>query len=650
MNDPIETVPRWGLLMVMAALLAACATLEVNRAPRGDLPGLVKAQRDTERPDDARPLALLFGDFEVWAIDPISEARLWTRGYQVVGQPAADPDHVYLPVSGQRVVALDRQSGAQRWSVTFEGEIVSGLAANGSVVVVTSTDGRRSYAAGYDAVGGSLLWAKHSDGGLGVPVLVGKVAVVPLAGQALVLGQMTGRERARADLPFPATHWSIARRQADAVVVGGEDGFVDLLRPRAAPRRFSGTHGAIHRSFARMDPGHDDGERLRWWAPVPQDGGPPETAVFMARRAVVGVHLDDRGRPDALRWIHLAPADDEHVTMEVSYGRVNLVRESGALVALSTEDGRMFALRPGDPDHAGEVRGAALLDHDQFFALGDRSIKAGDAAAIERIYLEPEVDLDERVARLFEDADPRLWPAQALAVEVAAATEDVNTFEAVLALARGETRGDSDGVSPQLRALAQREVARRSDFRPSAGALSSDPVAGVGEVPELAMVARDAVRRGDVSAVDELAAHLLHPNTPARDLDAVAEALCALDQPVGTQALAEFVRLYHADPEAAIESDALSVAVSCLSGLVEREPIARETLDLVRRDPFTDPSVRDYMDEAGVAVMANGPEPTEPTEPSTSPKSQPSPSSPPQDHGPARPSPPRPPTLPDSGL
>jgi len=607
---------RLGCALTIATAVAGCATLETGRAEKGDLAELLGEQINAQKPREGRPLALLFGKFDVRVVDPISEATLWRRGYKVVGRPAADGDSVYLPVKGRRIIALDRLSGARRWAAGFEGEIVTGVAANGAVVVVTSTDGRRAYATAYDAVGGSLLWSKDTAGRLGVPGLVGKVAVVPLEGQLLALAQLSGRERARFDLPFPAHDWQVVRRQAAAVVVAGEDGFVDVLRPKAAPRRFRDSHGPFARAFAQMDPGLDDGARIAWWAPVPQDGGPPETAVFMARRAVLGVHLGADGRPDGLRWIHLAPRGDEHVALDVSYGRVNLVRESGALLALSAEDGRMFAFREGDAP----VRGAALFDHDQFFALGDRAFKSGDASAIERIYLEPEVDVDERVASLLEDPDPRLWPAQALAVEVVARYQrDVNALEVVTELARGQRRGDNEGFSAQLRALAQLELAATMGAE---GERLGDPIHGATPLQDLSLLARQAAHRGDVGAVDDLAGHLLHPNTPARDLGAVAEAICALDQPAGTRALAEFVRLYHADPEAAIESDALVVALACLWAQREVAPIARGTLDLVRRDPFTDPSLRDYMDRSfgdagapvgdGVQVLADGPEPDSP--------------------------------------
>ncbi len=115
----------------------------------------------------------------------------------------------------------------------------------------------------------------------------------------------------------------------------------------------------------------------------------------------------------------------------------------------------------------------------------------------------------------------------------------------------------------------------------------------------VAQLAREAVRNGDASLVPHLVNHLLHPGTSAADLGVVADALVELGHPQATAGVATFLRRNHADPEVVDETSAVHRAADFLIAQIEQgrstAGLARQTLEAIVHDPFTDPSLRGHI-------------------------------------------------------
>ena len=144
--------------------------------------------------------------------------------------------------------------------------------------------------------------------------------------------------------------------------------------------------------------GHADAERLRLWVDLSTTTVGHRDAVFVCRRAVVAMRVDDHGTPHTAAWTYMS-SGPEFVAFDVQDDRVVLVREDGLLVQVSRVDGSEVDRIAG----TGRARGALMLD------LPRRLEGKGPP--------KPERELRLAMMRdLILDPDPRLLPAQQLAV------------------------------------------------------------------------------------------------------------------------------------------------------------------------------------------------------------------------------------------
>ncbi|MBX7082008.1 MAG: PQQ-like beta-propeller repeat protein [Nannocystaceae bacterium] len=578
---------RAALALVGLALGGCARVLPEQAAAHGNL--LAHAEPGRRAPSShARASIVLFEHGGVRAIDPVDARTQWYLPLEVTGHPVADEGSVYLPVSGHRVVAVDRETGTPRWSVALPGEALAGLAVGGPWLVASVIGARRGHRAaivGLSTHEGHVRWQRAVDHAVGVPAVGGDVAVVPLGRDAVALRLSSGRELARARLALPGSAASQrVIHQGRAWFVGGGTRWVELGHGGRA-HELRGAVAPVFPEHAAVDAGHGDDERLRLWFDL-GERALGRDAILLSRRAVIAMRVGPDGAPQRSRWAHLEDAG-EFVAMQVAGERVVLVREDGGIVTLSRASGREIdRIAGGEP-----VRGAMVLVPDR--------VARGHAD-------EPESgrDVIADLHAIVRDADPRLLPAQRLAAELLWRDDQAEVRAAVLALARGQVRGEQTAAAEALRdhaaALAQGRWGGGTDADVLAvvEALRQRPRFGADDDGRAGAI-RQAAHSGRPEVVEALGALLLDPGTPAAELVEVVQTLAQLRDPAAVPPLSTFLRRYHADQAVAYESSALRGAAALLVELAAGEGddarAARAALQEVAADPLCEPSLRAFI-------------------------------------------------------
>jgi len=577
--------------------LAGCAgrMLPARAAEHGSL--LVAATHDeSEAREHAResalPLVVLVERARVVAIDPIHARVRWTLPFVVAGHPVASADTIVLPLRGQKLAAIDRATGHLRFLVSLPGEALTGVALSEPWIVATIVDRPGQAPAqilGISTEDGDIRWRRRAEARMGVPDVVGDITVVGIGDQIAALRLDSGREVARVDVAGQRRGIAVERvtHREDTWFVGGGTRFAGL-RTRGADvdaHELARTYAPAFPTIDGIDSGHGDDERLRLWVRLSGVNASPRDGILLARRAVVAVRLDAEGRPVRARWVHVEE-DHEIVAMEVVRDRVVLVREDGAIVQLADDDGRTIdRIVGGDA-----VRGALIVGGPP--RLHGNTVRADD----------PDVVTD--LHALVGDRDPRLLPAQRLAVDLLWRHDDPRVRASVRALARGELRPDDAEPAAILRDHATELLATRwgsgssDDVAQTVIALRRRPAFGDDE-STLTQTVRAAVRSGDPAVIDELSALLLHPGTRTDDLVAIVDALAALGDPRALPAVATFVQRYHADDVIAGESTALVSAAALLLAHAGADDPGRGHAYAVLRgvvdDPMCDARLRSFV-------------------------------------------------------
>jgi len=583
------------LTLALVALIAGCAgrVLPADAPEHGNL-AAVAADHDTEEAKresvaSGLPLVVLIERARVVAVDPIHGRERWSLPLVVTGHPVATARAVYLPVRGQRVVAIDREYGTIRFTAQLPGEALTGLAVAEPMLVATVLDPREHRPAqivGVSTIDGEIRWRRPAAARLGIPEVVGEIAVVGIGDQIAALKIDSGREVARLDVTASYER----RAEFERVVhrrgmwfVGSGTRWVDV-----GARGSGGDMHALARSYAPafrtvrgMDDGHGDDERLRMWLRWSSIDASPRDAILLSRRAVVAARLDGEGNPLRPRWVHIEE-DGELVALEVTGRRVVMVREDGAIVQLDDETGRELSrIGGGQP-----VRGALVLGAG---APAHRELRRSD---------DPGVHGDLR--RLIAEKDARLLPAQRFAADLLWRSDDPQVRAHVLGLARGEITSDAP-QAPTIRDHARALVrtpwgsGTDADTVELLGSLRKRGRFGLAEPVAFEAPIRAAVRSGSAAVTGELGLLLLDPGTTSDDLQRIVEALTLLDDVRAIDAVARFVARYHADTQIVAESGALHAAARLLLQHADDAQAgrrAREVLVAVVADPLCEPSLR----------------------------------------------------------
>lgn len=536
----------------------------------------------------ALPLVVLVERARVVAVDPIHGRERWSLPLVVTGHMVASAHTVYLPVREQGVVAVDRQRGTVRFVAQLPGEGLTGLAVSEPVLVATVLDprGRRpAQIVGVSTTDGEIRWRRPAAAPLGIPEVVGEVAVVGIGDQLAALRLDSGREIARVELD--ATH--DRRAEFERVIhrrgmwfVGSGTRWIDVGARGSGgqTRALARNYAPAFRTVEGIDAGHGDDERLRLWLRWSSVDASPRDAILLSRRAVIAARLDADGRPLRPRWVHVE-RDGEFVLLEVSGDRVILVREDGAIVELADDDGReLRRIGGGEPVAGALVLGAGPKPRGYVHRRDD-----------------PRVIRD--LQRVMALEDPRLLPAQLFAADLLWRSDDPSIRANIQVMAQ-DTRtvdGRAAALRDHARALVRTPWGSDSDEETSALLTSLRVRPRYGNAVEVAFAEpiRAAVRSGSPEVIAELGRLLLDPRTAADDLVRIVEALATLDDARAVDAVARFVSRYHADAQIVAESSAMHAAARLLLQHTDDAAAGPGALVVLRRvvdDPMCEPSLR----------------------------------------------------------
>jgi hypothetical protein len=581
------------------ALLVACAGRQLpdKRSDPPRFSAVLARGLAHEAPMLDPPRLVLFSSSEAIGVDPTNGNVKWRRPLRVFGQPASYGSLIVVPARGHRLLALDADTGITMWHERIPGEALTGIAISERFVIVTALAepprkqakfSRRSVVAGFSTVDGERRWLKRTNGLAGVPAAAGAFGYVPVGDKVLALRLRTGRLVTALDPPADVEFERI-ERHGDTMLAAGPDAFLDLYDGGRTVYRVQSGSAPAFGQIEGMDPGlgHDDGVAFRL---LPGSGaGAPRNALFLGRRALFFLRLDPLGRPVQARWLHLRHDQREYVAMHATRERVLLVRDDGSITHLDRATGRVRA------EIAGKLApiGATFVGRDPYIDDRDDTIERETVTA--------------GLLGLVEDPDPRLLPAQRLAVDVLWRDEDPQIRVHVVDLARGLMRQDDGEESVILRKHASRLIEGvwgRGDDKSVRALLDKlEPTAR----SSITDASREAVMAGGPKVIPKLVSLLSNPRVDTADLDAVTRALRDLDDPRALEGVCDFVVRYHADQDIVDESLAVYYAIEliiavALPPLPERVAAkhrrrARETLLALLADEFTVPSVRAFIEE-----------------------------------------------------
>lgn len=504
------------------AVVLAALTDRVRVAAPAELPPVAAIVAD----DPAQGLTV---------IDPASGAVLGLVRAALASRPVLAGDLVIGRVAGA-VVAWSLQ-GVERWRFPDEGlDLVGASRDGGRVAVVLGGAGvtrRRGVLRVVEAADGGTVARTEIAHSLGQPTLVGDDVFVPWDGQNLsVLDARTGDEVSRVRSRDDVVGFSL--REGHAVYYGARALY--RLGPESASGTAEGTpHYQPRRdelpgaapfaldAYTSLRPGVDARERVRLvWRPDPALPG-----VSLLHNTVFALYHRDvfalDAQTGALRWAHVSPHDLAGVAV-VRAGLV-IVDDRGGAALLAPDDGRARwrqALPAAGPQ--------AVLQLPADFSPAPNTD-------------EPPRPLVESLLEAAGGSDARLLPAQLYAARALAALPGAPATAALVAIL---TRR---GLSPELRAVVGEGLVGRTDGTDAMlEALEHhyDYVRGV-DVPPVGFLARALAHARERRAVSPLVSHLFDPATPTDDLAPIVVALRELGDPSTVHALADFVRLYHAD-------------------------------------------------------------------------------------------------------
>jgi hypothetical protein len=583
----------WVLLTLVAALGCAGRPLRPDARPHGNFAAVVARGLADAPQRHGSPLVVSFGEAEATAIDLDTGSVRWRRPIRVLGAPAASGRRVAVPVRGHGLLLLDVDTGATLWERRLPGEALTGVTLTERRVVatvVTAQSNTRSLVVAMSAADGRTRWTRRSPALLGVPAALGRQILVPTPNEVVVLAQGRGRELARMRPPAEVGALGRIELHGSKALAAGAHAFVDLHGGGQTVYRIDPHTAPAFRVVQGLDPGLGHGDGVEWRLRPTSSAGAPREAVLMARRAALGVRLDADGRPVTAHWVHRQDDAHELVAVGVDARTATFVREDGSILRLDVRDGHRLAEWPG----RGPTLGAVVV--------GTTPSRHADHDATSP----EESSMEDALVALIEDPDPRLVPAQRLAIELLWRHERPEVRALLQDFSQGGIRPDPDSITEDLREHARAVMA--GPWGPSDEATLAALADALGSAREghrrhdaLQDAIARAVRSGTPAVLGELVALLDQPGLAPEELVALTRALRDLGDHRAVFGVATFVLRYHADPDVVDESPAVFYALDFLVAQAHDavEPAAsaraREVLAKLAEDRFTAPRLRAFL-------------------------------------------------------
>lgn len=489
---------------------------------------------------------------ELFVTDLETGRELWRQPAQPRSWPHLAGD-VIVSHEGERIVARDVRTGAQRFAFPDHGLWLVGAAGSGHIGAFTlsSNAGVTAHAELVIVHGTEVTQRLSARHVMGSPEVAAGMVMVPWGSQYLsFLDARTAEEVARVRVRGSVLGHAFA--QGGHVYMGQRDLF--RLTPTIAS-------GSREDSAHYVPPTVDLPGRPAFMVDPYQEPPAVDSAISRVRLAFrpSGTGEDVRLTDDtlyalfhqvvfaldaesgAVRWAYRA---QQNLTgAEPIDGALLLAEDDGAITILDARDGSVSRRIEGS--HA-----TTLVR----FHVGD--VQRGPAATADP-------DVGAQLSAIADHRDMRLSAASIFALRSLRALPGEGPTASLVGLCESETAARpireeacdglaerSDGQQAVLRALA-----RHADF-----------VSGT-RLPAVAPLADAAVRMGAVAAVPLLVEHLWDPATPDEALPNIVAALSTLGPAEAAPALLRFLRLYHADAATNGLRIALETAMNALAEL-----------------------------------------------------------------------------------
>ncbi len=600
----------------------------VFKPPVAPTERVVLGQLTQQPPRDERPVAVgVTSDPQrLFAFD-LSAGLLWERPVHAKSAPLVAGNAVVLR-EGAGIVVRDLGSGEVRAVVDETGDLVGADGQGRSVVVAISYgDGDPRGAVAY-VDGNRVRWKQPLKLPVGVPALAGDYVLVPWATQRLsALSAKNGAE---------LTRWHFNKTVLGQALVDHGHVYVgqhalmrvdqtlleqpDKANPGYAPlrRELPGQPPFLRDGYTAVPEPENAYHRLQLEFRIGEHDGVlgAENGTLLLRFYRLLFALD--AQKDEIHWVRTFDhdlvgaatqpggwfvADSAGVLRFVDLaGETRMQRDLGRPVQVVT-------IRPGAWIPAAASPGAGAPATVSSASMAARKGSAGEA---------PLPTLREQLFAAAALEDDRLSAGRAYAVEHLALIPDAavtahlielcsnrKSPEPVQSAACKHLAGRENGGNEVLRALARRASFLDNTTAPPVGAL-----------------AKAAALMKLQKAGPLLVSQMEDPNTSARDLAALFDALEKLDHHAAGSAIERFVRLHHAEPAGSEVQPALYAAVHALGALHARS--SRASLQDVAQDALTPQGLRDKAAEA-LALLDAKPTPSASAKQDPTPKAEPEP-------------------------
>jgi outer membrane protein assembly factor BamB len=519
---------------------------------------------------------------KLFAFDLAARRLLWQKAVAATSAPHIAGDTVVLQ-TGDAIAGFDLHSGTKRFEIDRDGMSLKGSDGENGWVALTVGRGQGTFAKSAVIMlhDGSEQWRRPVESLVGVPAVVGAAVLVPWSNQFLsALDARSGTEFARIRVNDGVI--SHAFRDGDQLYLGSFHG-ITRVTPTVGSGRLKGPSYfslpdrelpgrplLLDDVYTSSDPPAPDSAQHRIalaWQPAPLDGnrtGLLDDSLYLAfYRFVFALNPHDY----AVRWVYVHDRDIVGVTGQ-AHG-----------VVLADEAGHFGFLGAGSGD--------LLWKGESGVSSTVASMPAGGvAAATDSGSAVDEAKLAVRLMTAAQDTDARMVPARLLAVAELARLQQAEATADLIELC------DSERLAPSVReractALKQRTIG--ADHLLAALQRHAAFLEGTSS-PPVGALAKAAASIKEKRAVGPLIAQLKDPGTRSSDLPALVIALGELGDPSAAEPLADFLRLYHADP---IDEHLLRALEAVPDALVKLNgPVAQPVLESVGSDELCALSIR----------------------------------------------------------
>jgi outer membrane protein assembly factor BamB len=577
-------------------IACAAAVIIVLAACGGGRPGLsltypdnqadqlatVLARIDAAPPVSTRPVALGVAPSAIFAVELTSGQVLWTVPSATQVVPYAAGDLVISQEPERGIVARALDTGDEQFALADDALHLAGADGEGrfTAIALSTGGGVQARSRLVVAMNGRVDWELESEHPFGRLAVRAGMIFLPWGHQNLsVLDAESGQELARLRIGDDVLGSAIVR--SGAVYVGENSVFrIDARATggsRSAIDGFTPDLGTLPGQPPFMSRGYEPPPSPRGAAHRVRLEWRPTTELAPGAVALEGAHvylvfyrlvfaLD--AASGTMAWAHAHPRDI-----------VGAVAQPGGL--LVADDGGTFAFLEGTTGaerwtQRADVEPVAVRFRAVDFAPGENDAGARPALAAQ--------SLADQLLAAARHGDARLTPVRVMATQQLGRLEASEVTAHLIALC--DPPGGPESIPDAVRATACNAIADQTDGADAVLAALSRRASFLegSRPPPVEVLARAAVRMSERRAAPLLVEHLRDPSTSSDALAGVLAALGALGEVNAAPAIAEFLRLYHADEEDEPMIAAMGAAARALVALKGSD--AHPTLQAIVDDPM----------------------------------------------------------------